>query len=64
MKYRIIYLEYSEESICKLLESMSEFSKVARNKVIYKIQLHFCGLAINRKNALKDNIYNSIKTAK
>ena len=63
----IIYVEKSDGILKKLLELVSEFSKVAEYKVIilYKDQLHFYIQAMNNwKLELKNTIYNSIKNKK
>ena len=51
----ILYIENPKDSIRKLLELISEFSKVQDTKSIHRNHLHFCILTMkNQKDQLRN----------
>ena len=58
----ILYIENPEDSIRKLLELISEFSKVSGCKIIHRNRLHFYMLTMkNQKEQLKNQSYSSLQ---
>ena len=58
----ILYIEIPEDSIRKLLELISEFSKVSGCKIIHRNRLHFYMLTMkNQKEQLKNQSYSSLQ---
>ena len=58
----ILYIENPKDSIRKLLELISEFSKVADTKSIHRNHLHFCILTMkNQKEKLRNQSHSSLQ---
>ena len=58
----ILYIENPKDSIRKLLELISEFSKVAGYKIYIRNHLHFYILTMkNQKEKLKDQSYSPLQ---
>ena len=58
----ILYTENPKDSIRKLLELISEFSKVSGCKIIHRNRLHFYMLTMkNQKEQLKNQSYSSLQ---
>ena len=59
----ILYIENPKESIRKLLELISEFSKLQDTKSIHRNHLHFYILTMkNQKEKLKNQSYSPFAT--
>ena len=59
---RIMYIANPKDTISKLLELISEFSKVANKKSIHRNHLHFYKLTLkNQKEKLRNQSHSSFQ---